>query len=99
MVDGFKAWAKAVEEKTSGNLQIQVFPSAQLGSDEDVIEQALQGVNVAVLTDGGRMANYVKDIGIIGMPYIADNYRIKNICRLGCPIDTKQYADFKLQLV
>jgi TRAP-type C4-dicarboxylate transport system substrate-binding protein len=51
-----------------------VYPSAQLGSDEDVIEQALQGVNVAVLTDGGRMANYVKDIGIIGMPYIANNY-------------------------
>jgi TRAP-type C4-dicarboxylate transport system substrate-binding protein len=74
MVDGFKAWAKAVEEKTSGSVKIEVYPSAQLGSDEDVIEQALQGVNVAVLTDGGRMANYVKDIGIIGMAYIADNY-------------------------
>jgi TRAP-type C4-dicarboxylate transport system substrate-binding protein len=74
MVDGFKAWAAAVEERTKGAVTIQVFPSAQLGSDEDVIEQALQGVNVAVLTDGGRMANYVKDIGIIGMPYIADDY-------------------------
>ena len=51
-----------------------MYPSAQLGSGEDVIEQALVGVNVAVLTDGGRMANYVKEIGIIGMPYIADNY-------------------------
>jgi TRAP-type C4-dicarboxylate transport system substrate-binding protein len=51
-----------------------VYPSAQLGSDEDVIEQALQGVNVAVLTDGGRMGNYVKDIAIIGMAYFADNY-------------------------
>ena len=74
MVAGFKAWAKAVEERSGGKLKIQVFTSAALGSDEDVIEQALQGVNVAVLTDGGRMANYVKDIGIIGMPYIADNY-------------------------
>jgi TRAP-type C4-dicarboxylate transport system substrate-binding protein len=74
MVDGFKAWAQAVDERTKGALTIQIFPSAQLGSDEDVIEQALQGVNVAVLTDGGRMANYVKEIGIIGMPYIADNY-------------------------
>ncbi len=48
----------------------RIYPSAQLGSDEDVIEQAIQGVNVAVLTDGGRMANYVNDIGIIGMPYM-----------------------------
>ena len=74
MVAGFKAWAEAVRQRTNGGLIIEVYTSAQLGSDEDVIEQALQGVNVAVLTDGGRMANYVKDIGIIGMAYIADNY-------------------------
>ena len=74
MVEGFKVWAEAVKERTGGGLEIQVYTSAQLGSDEDVIEQALQGVNVAVLTDGGRMSNYVKNIGIIGMPYIAENY-------------------------
>jgi TRAP-type C4-dicarboxylate transport system substrate-binding protein len=74
MVDGFKEWAKAVEERSGGRLKIQVFTSASMGSDEDVIELALLGVNVAVLTDGGRMANYAKEIGIIGMAYIADNY-------------------------
>ncbi|MDR1955933.1 MAG: C4-dicarboxylate TRAP transporter substrate-binding protein [Treponema sp.] len=74
IVQGFKEWAKNVEAKTNGGITIEVYPSAQLGSDEDVIEQAIQGVNVAVLTDGGRMGNYVKEIGIIGMPYIADNY-------------------------
>jgi len=74
MVGGFKAWADAVKQRTNGGLTIEVYTAAQLGSDEDVIEQAMQGANVAVLTDGGRMANYVKDIGIIGMAYIADNY-------------------------
>lgn len=74
MVDGFKAWAAAVADRTNGHVVIEVYPSAQLGSDEDVIEQAIQGVNVAVLTDGGRMANYVSNMGIIGMPYLADNY-------------------------
>ncbi|TYP58812.1 C4-dicarboxylate TRAP transporter substrate-binding protein [Thermosediminibacter litoriperuensis] len=74
MVDGFKELAKRVAEKTGGKLVIEVYPSAQLGSDEDVIEQAIQGVNVAVLTDGGRMGNYVKEMGIIGMPYFADSY-------------------------
>ncbi|MFP3043201.1 C4-dicarboxylate TRAP transporter substrate-binding protein [Treponema primitia] len=94
MVGGFKEWAKAVEEKTSGNLKIEVFPSAQLGSDEDVIEQALQGVNVAVLTDGGRMANYVKDIGIIGMPYIAGNYdELRKIT------ESKTFAAWDAQLI
>jgi TRAP-type C4-dicarboxylate transport system substrate-binding protein len=74
MVAGFKAWAEAVKQRTNGNFIIEVYTAAQLGSDEDVIEQALQGANVAVLTDGGRMANYVKDIGIVGMAYIANNY-------------------------
>jgi TRAP-type C4-dicarboxylate transport system substrate-binding protein len=74
MVAGFRAWADAVYERTDGNLRIDIFTSAVLGSDEDVIEQALQGVNVAVLTDGGRMANYVRDIGIIGMAYIANDF-------------------------
>ncbi|MCR5288842.1 MAG: C4-dicarboxylate TRAP transporter substrate-binding protein [Treponema sp.] len=74
MVQGFKELAENVKTKSGGRLQIQVYPSAQLGNDEDVIEQAIQGVNVAVLTDGGRMGNYVKDIGIIGMAYFADTY-------------------------
>lgn len=71
---GFRAIAERVGERTGGKFKVLVYPSAQLGSDEDVIEQALQGVNVAVVTDAGRMANYVKDIGIVGVAYFADSY-------------------------
>ena len=71
---GFYAIAKRVSERTGGKMTVKVFPSAQLGSDEDVIEQAIQGVNVAVVTDAGRMANYVRDIGIVGMAYFTNNY-------------------------
>jgi TRAP-type C4-dicarboxylate transport system substrate-binding protein len=74
MVEGFKELAESIKTKSNGRLVVEVYPSAQLGSDEDVIEQALQGVNVAVLTDGGRMGNYVNDIAIIGMAYFANNY-------------------------
>ena len=74
MVEGFKELAANVKARSNGRLVVEVYPSAQLGSDEDVIEQALQGVNVAVLTDGGRMGNYVNDIAIIGMAYFANNY-------------------------
>lgn len=73
-VDGFNAWAAAVKEKTGGHVTIEVYPSAALGSDEDVIEQALQGANVAVLTDCGRMGNYVKEMGILNAAYFADSY-------------------------
>ncbi|MDR2633650.1 MAG: C4-dicarboxylate TRAP transporter substrate-binding protein [Treponema sp.] len=94
MVEGFKAWAANVEAKTNGGISIQVYPSAQLGSDEDVIEQALQGVNVAVLTDGGRMGNYVREIGIIGMPYIVDSY--DELLQI---VDTRSFADWEERLV
>jgi len=74
IVKGFFELADRLEKKSEGRLKMEVYPSAQLGTDDDVIEQAEQGVNVAVLTDGSRMGLYVKDMGVIGAPYLADNY-------------------------
>lgn len=74
LVAGFKNYAEQVKIKSGGRLLIEVYPSAQLGSDEDVIEQAIQGVNVAVVTDPGRMGNYVSDFGILGMAYFSNSY-------------------------
>jgi len=74
IVEGFYKLAENLKEKSDGRLIMEVYPSAQLGSDDDVIEQAEQGVNVAVLTDGSRMGTYVKEMGIIGAPYLTDNY-------------------------
>ncbi len=37
---GFKKWAKAVKERTNGGMVVQVFHSAQLGVEEDIIEQS-----------------------------------------------------------
>lgn len=74
LVAGFREWAQRVEKRTDGNVRIEIFPSSQLGDDEDVIEQAINGLNVAILTDGARMANYVKEMGIIMLPYFSDSY-------------------------
>src|SRR5690625_6739657 len=46
MVQGFQAWADAVAERTDGDLSIEIFPSGQLGSDEDVIEQEIGRAHV-----------------------------------------------------
>lgn len=63
-----------MNEKSDGRLSVKVFPAGQLGADEDVIEQAIQGVNVAVNTDAARMGQYVKDFSIFMMAYFVDNY-------------------------
>ena len=70
---GFLAWAKAVEEKTKGKMKIEVFHSAQLGVEEDILEQIRQGANVGQNTDSARMGNYVPEIAIMNGPYFAEN--------------------------
>ena len=62
-------WAKAVSQRTDGNLKIEVYPSAQLGVEEDVLEQIRLGSNVGWQTDPARLGNYVKEWGILYMPF------------------------------
>src|SRR3972149_1424946 len=70
---GFTNWAKAVEEKTKGGLKIEVFHSAQLGVEEDIIEQIRAGANIGQNTDSARMGNYVPGIACLNGPYFAEN--------------------------
>ena len=70
---GFLDWAAAVEERTNGGLIIEVYPSAQLGVEEDIIEQIKNGVNVGQNTDSARMGQYVEDIAVMNGPYFVDN--------------------------
>ena len=70
----YQKLADELNEKSGGRLKVTVFPAGQLGSDEDVLEQAIQGANVAVNTDASRMGQYVKDFSILMMGYFADNY-------------------------
>jgi TRAP-type C4-dicarboxylate transport system substrate-binding protein len=74
MYAGLERMKAAVEKRTAGKLQIRIFPGSQLGKDEDVLEQARAGANVAVLVDGGRLAPFVKEFGILGAPYLFDSY-------------------------
>jgi TRAP-type transport system periplasmic protein len=70
--EGFLAWAKRVEERTKGGLKVDVFHSAQLGVEEDIIEQIRQGANIGQNTDSARMGNYVPGIAVMNGPYFAE---------------------------
>ena len=62
-------WAKAVSARTDGKLKIEVYPSGQLGVEEDVLEQIRLGSNVGWQTDPARLGNYVKEWGILYAPF------------------------------
>ncbi len=71
---GLETFRDAVAKRTNGAIEVKLFPNSQLGSDEDVLEQARAGAPVAVVVDGGRLANFVKEFGILGAPYLANGY-------------------------
>jgi TRAP-type transport system periplasmic protein len=72
--DGLQAAADKISEDTDGHVKITIYPSSQLGAEEDMIDQALQGMGIAVLTDAARLSSYVNDIGILNMAYFVDSY-------------------------
>ena len=69
---GFTDWSTRVKARTNGGLDIQVFHSAQLGVEEDIIEQIKQGANVGQNTDSARLGQYVPDIAVMNAPYFVD---------------------------
>jgi TRAP-type C4-dicarboxylate transport system substrate-binding protein len=70
--EGFLQWAKRVEERTKGGLKVEVFHSAQLGKEEDIIEQMRQGANLGQNTDSARMGNYVPAMAVMNGPYFVE---------------------------
>lgn len=70
---GFLAWAEAVEERTNGGLTIEVYPSGQLGVEEDIIEQIKGGANIGQNTDSARLGMYVEEIAVMNGPYFVEN--------------------------
>ncbi|AEJ60669.1 TRAP dicarboxylate transporter, DctP subunit [Spirochaeta thermophila DSM 6578] len=69
----FLNWAENAYSRSNGRLKIEVFHSAQLGVEEDIIEQIRMGANVGQNTDSARMGNYVPDIAVVNGPYFFDS--------------------------
>ena len=50
-----------------------MFHSAQLGVEEDIIEQIRQGANIGQNTDSARLGNYVPGIAVVNGPYFVES--------------------------
>lgn len=69
-----KEWARLVKEKSDGKVELQIYPSSQLGSKKDLIEQATMGINVITITDFSFLAEYVPDFNVLAGPYMGDDF-------------------------
>lgn len=71
---GLEALQTNVAAASDGRMEIKLFPNSQLGPDEDVLEQARAGAPVAVVVDGGRLAVFQNEFGVLGAPFLASGY-------------------------
>lgn len=69
-VEGVKAMAAEVEEKTDGRICIEVFPSSQLGEEKDTIEQTQFGVIDMVRASFGSFNDIVPVTQLMSLPYL-----------------------------
>ena len=69
-VEGVKAMAAEVKEKTGGRICIEVFPSSQLGEEKDTIEQTQFGVIDMVRASFGSFNDIVPVTQLMSLPYL-----------------------------
>jgi tripartite ATP-independent transporter DctP family solute receptor len=68
-------FAGRVAERTGGKIDVKVFPSAQLGHDNDSLEQIKLGADMIVITNpGGAAPAEVPDLSILDGPYLYDDF-------------------------
>lgn len=66
-------WKELAEEESDGRLELNLYPSSQLGDEADMIELAINGNNVITLTAHDFLMDYVPDFGIMNAPYLVED--------------------------
>jgi tripartite ATP-independent transporter DctP family solute receptor len=61
--------AKLVAEKTNGEIEIEIFPSSQLGTEEQITEAVIFGSIDMCVSGAGQIGNLFKPIYVLEMPY------------------------------
>lgn len=61
---------KAVEEKTNGEVTIEIYPNGALGGDVQLTESVAMGTLDAALPSTSVLTTYSNEFGILDMPYL-----------------------------
>lgn len=67
---GAMAFARHVAERTGGEIEVQIFPLGQLGPERSMVEQVQLGTLQMTTASPSVLANYVKEMGVIELPFI-----------------------------
>ena len=67
---GLEKFAELIDQKTNGEVEVQIFHSSQLGSERDAIEGVILGTLEATLVSTAPLANFSKQFLVFDLPFI-----------------------------
>jgi len=73
MDKGARKFAELVEQKTNGRVKVTVFPSAQLGSEIDMVENLGQGVIDIVIPGDGIFGTFFPEYQGLVLPFLIES--------------------------
>ena len=86
--------AKLVQERTNGEIEIEVFPSSQLGTEEQITEAVIFGSIDMCVSGAGQIGNLFKPIYVLEMPYtFKDNNHVLRFAK--SDVAQQMFADLE----
>lgn len=67
---GLEKFAELVEEKTNGEIKINIFHSSTLGNERDLVEGMQLGTVEMGLISTGPIAGFVPEVMLLDLPYM-----------------------------
>lgn len=69
---GMELFKKNLEEKTNNEIKVELYPSNQIGVDQEVLEQIKFGAAHMNLPDPAVLGTFVKEFQFLSFPFIFD---------------------------
>ena len=86
--------AKLIKEKSGGEIEVQVFPASQLGTEEQITEAVIFGSVDMCVSGAGQIGNLFKPISVCEMPYtFKDNNHVLRFAK--SDIAKEMFADLE----
>lgn len=70
---GLRRMKEVAEKDSNGRLRIEIFPSSQLGQQREMWQNTQAGVIAGLVDPTAVLANFVKEFGVLDLPYLAQN--------------------------
>lgn len=67
---GLDEFARLVDEKTDGQVQVEVHPNAELGTELDMFQAMQSGTMDVAIVAPGSIAEFVPQVSILSMPFL-----------------------------